>query len=194
MLATDADPAGRRAATRAFWLLTQHGLQPTLARLDTGGDPASVLAEHGPAALVAALEAGKPLGASLLDERLHNQPRADDLASLVAVVAAQPAATWEPSVQRIAAHTGTDPDTVRASLVAATHAWNRDPRRAVGRELDRLRRALTGEGQSRGVPAQRHTAEGVSEDAQRLAARTRAQRRHAAAGSDPGRDAAHRAR
>jgi DNA primase catalytic core len=194
VVATDADPAGRRAAERAFWLLAQHGLQPTLARLDDGADPATVLADRGPAALTAALEGSQALGAHLLDERLHHQPQPDELATLVAVVAAQPAATWEPSVQRIAAHTGMHPDTVRAALGAATRAWNHDPRRAVARELDRPRRAPTRDGQSRGLPAQRHTQEGVPEASQRLAARTRDQQRHAAAGPGPGRDAASRGR
>jgi DNA primase catalytic core len=190
VVATDADAAGRRAAERAFWLLAQHGMEPTLARLVDGADPASVLGAHGAAALTAALEGGQALGAHLLHERLHNQPRPDELASLVAVVAAQPAATWEPSVQHIAAHSGMNPDTVRAALGAAARAWNDDARHVLAQELDRPRSAPTSEGQSRGLPAERHTQEGVSAASQRLAARTRDQQRHAAAGSGPGRDVA----
>jgi DNA primase catalytic core len=192
VVATDADAAGRRAAERAFWLLAQHGMDPTLARFVDGGDPASVLGAHGPAALTATLEGGQALGACLLEERLLNRP--DELESLVAVVAAQPATTWGSSVQRIAAHTGTHPDTVRAALGMATRAWNQDPRRAVARELDGPRRAPTREGQSRGLPAERHTPEGVSAASQRLVARTRDQQRHDAAGSGPGRDVASRGR
>ncbi|EWT05263.1 transfer protein Tra [Intrasporangium chromatireducens Q5-1] len=194
VIATDADQPGRRAAERAFWMLTQHGLAPTVARLHDGLDPASMLAEQGPEALVAALQGAQSLGASLVQERLNGVWRPGRLGSVLAVIAAQPADTWESDLQRIANRTGTDIETLRGGLAAATGAWNEDPRRVAEQHFERLRTVSTRAGQPRAVPAQRHTREGVSVEAPRLAARARAEERHAAARPGSGSDPTHRGR
>ena len=52
IVATDPDIAGQVAAERDYWLLTTHGLDPTYARFPKGLDPADLLTQRGPAALV----------------------------------------------------------------------------------------------------------------------------------------------
>ena len=66
IVATDADPAGRIAAERDYWMLSCHRLDPLHARLPEGTDPADLLALKGPTALTEALAAAQPLAERLL--------------------------------------------------------------------------------------------------------------------------------
>ena len=74
IIATDADPAGRAAAQRDFWLLAQHGTDPRTTELPAGTDPASILTAAGPTTLRDHLDSAQPLGRALLDDLL-NQPQ-----------------------------------------------------------------------------------------------------------------------
>ena len=69
IVATDADPAGRAAAERAYWLLTQHAVSPRSAALPEGTDPADLLHGCGPDALALALSGGHALAQQLIDNR-----------------------------------------------------------------------------------------------------------------------------
>jgi DNA primase catalytic core len=91
VIATDADPAGRIAAERDYWMLSCHRLDPLHAELPEGTDPADLLALKGPNALTKALAAAQPLAEQLLDERLTNLPPAEALLKAARVVAARPA-------------------------------------------------------------------------------------------------------
>lgn len=72
VVAFDGDDAGRHAAVRAYDLLRQSGAWPHALDLPAGQDPASVLQQHGPAGLHAALlsAAGRPLADLVVDERI----------------------------------------------------------------------------------------------------------------------------
>ena len=112
IVATDPDVAGQVAAERAYWLLTQHGLDPTYARFPEGLDPADVLTQRGPGALVAALDSASPLGQVLLDERVNNL---------------DPAAALLEAVQVLAARRPEDGRTARSSWVSVSTSATRSP-------------------------------------------------------------------
>ena len=101
IVATDPDIAGQVAAERDYWLLTPHGLDPTYARFPDGLDPADVLTQRGPSALVAALDSAAPLGQVLLEERVNNMDPAAALLESVQVLAARRPEAWEDGVQQL---------------------------------------------------------------------------------------------
>ena len=135
IVATDADLAGRVAAERDFWLLTQHGLDPVTASFPQGSDPAEVLARRGPAALVDALTSARPLGDVVLQERLTNLTGDTALTEAAQVAAARPAEAWGPAATTIATRLGVSAGDSRGRLLGAVEAWNRDPRKAVAARL-----------------------------------------------------------
>ncbi|MDC5696309.1 relaxase domain-containing protein [Intrasporangium calvum] len=157
VVATDGDLAGWMAAERAYWLLAQHGAEPLSVRLDDGTDPAQLLAAEGPAGLSALLRMPRPLGHVLVHERLANLPGQQAVEAAAAIVAAQPSSVWEPAVGDIAAATGAHPREVRRALLAASRAWNADPRPVAQQQLAGLHEVRTRMGQGPGEPAQRHT-------------------------------------
>ena len=132
IVATDADIAGRVAAERDFWMLTPHRLDPGYAQLPEGSDPADLLARHGPAALVAALDRALPLGEQLLDERLTTPPPEQALRDATGVVAARPAACWDEGSWTISSRLDVPHPVVRQTLLAQVKDWNTNPRRAAG--------------------------------------------------------------
>jgi hypothetical protein len=69
IVALDNDPAGIKAARSAFRLLAEAGVgNPDTITLPAGGDPAQLLADHGPAALAAALTHRRPLVDLVVDD------------------------------------------------------------------------------------------------------------------------------
>jgi DNA primase catalytic core len=90
IVATDADIAGRVAAERDFWILTPYQLDPRLALLPEGSDPADLLALNGPAALTTLLDQAGPLGDELINERLTSLPPDQAQLEAARVVAARP--------------------------------------------------------------------------------------------------------
>ncbi|MDN5797118.1 MAG: toprim domain-containing protein, partial [Intrasporangium sp.] len=157
VVATDGDVAGWMAAERAYWLLAQHGAESLSVRLDEGADPAQVLATDGPVGLSALLRMPRPLGQVLLHERLANLPGPQAVDAAAAIVAARPSAVWEPTLGDITAATGVRPGEVRRALLAASRAWNADPRPVAQQQLGGLHEVRTRIGQGPGEPAQRHT-------------------------------------
>jgi DNA primase catalytic core len=136
--ATDADPAGRIAAERAYWMLSCHRLDPLHALLPDGTDPADLLALKGPTALTRALGAAQPLAERLLDERLNNLPPAEALLEAARVVAARPSRHWDQDSSVISLRLGVPMAQVRHTLLTLVKQWNTDPRRAAQQPLQTI--------------------------------------------------------
>ncbi|HET7477117.1 MAG TPA: MobF family relaxase [Dermatophilaceae bacterium] len=135
VVATDADLPGRVAAERDFWMLAQHGLDPTAAAFPEGCDPADMLARQGPAALAGALARAAPLADQLIQERLTNLTSDAALTQATQVAAARPADAWGRAANSIAARLGVPEHAAGAGLLNAADAWNRDPRKAAAARL-----------------------------------------------------------
>ena len=128
IVATDPDVAGQVAAERDYWLLTLHGLDPTHARFPQGLDPADVLTQRGPGALVAALDSAAPLGQVLLEERIGNMDPAAALLEAVQVLAARRPDAWEHGVQQLGERLYVGDEVAARFLRDAVHTWDADPR------------------------------------------------------------------
>jgi DNA primase catalytic core len=138
IVATDADPAGRIAAERDFWMLSCHRLDPLYIQLPEGTDPADLLALRGPTALTKALAATQPLAERLLEERLANLPPAEALLEAARVVAARPTRHWEHGSSAINFRLGVPMAQVRHTLLTLVKEWNTDPRRAAQQPLQTI--------------------------------------------------------
>jgi DNA primase catalytic core len=159
IVATDADTAGRVAAERDFWMLTPYRLDPRYAQLPDGSDPADLIARHGAAALLAALDRALPLGERLLDERLNNLPRDQAVLEAARVVAARPPASWDEDSRAISSRLNVPLPVIRQTLLAHVKDWNTNPRRAATKPLQAVsdvKRRLTGAAQT--PPEQRWAA------------------------------------
>jgi DNA primase catalytic core len=130
VVATDADLAGRVAAERDYWLLAMYNLHPTYAELPEGADPADMVATGHAELLNQAIANARPLGESLIDERLTNLEGAESALDAIRVLAAQPPSQWNAGAAHIAERTGLPPSLIRSSLASMVRAWNADPRRA----------------------------------------------------------------
>jgi len=139
VVATDADLAGRLAAERAYWTLTLHGMDPTLATLPPGTDPAELYATEGPATLQRTLEEACPLGDALVEERLVHLPPRQAVTAALAVVAARPPQHWKASAHTLTQRTGRPRPEVDQQLLACARAWSADPRRATEAKVQDLR-------------------------------------------------------
>ncbi len=139
VVATDADLAGRLATERAYWTLTLHGMDPALATLPPGTDPADLYATGGPAALTRALEQARPLGDALLEERLAHLPRGQAVTAALAVVAARPPQHWTVAARTLSQRTGQPRLEVDRQLLVSVQAWAAEPRRATEAAVQDLR-------------------------------------------------------
>ncbi|MGB7447579.1 MAG: MobF family relaxase [Ornithinimicrobium sp.] len=137
VIATDADLAGRVAAERDHWLLTQHNLVPLMATLPPGADPADLLEKHGPTELTAALNTSLRLADVLVDERLTNLPARVALTEASTVLATDTPQRWDAGCTTIATRLGVTEDQARQALAHAVRAWNQDPRPQVAERLSR---------------------------------------------------------
>jgi DNA primase catalytic core len=135
VVATDADPAGRIAAERDYWMLSRHRLDPLHTRLPDGTDPADLLALKGPTALTQALAAAQPLAERLLQERVANLPSAEALREAAWVIAARPARHWDQDSSAISTRLGVPMAQVRHTLLTFVKQWNSDPRQAAQQPL-----------------------------------------------------------
>jgi DNA primase catalytic core len=135
VVATDADPAGRIAAERDYWMLSRHRLDPLHTRLPDGIDPADLLALKGPTALTQALAAAQPLAERLLQERVANLPSAEALREAAWVIAARPARHWDQDSSAISTRLGVPMAQVRHTLLTFVKQWNSDPRQAAQQPL-----------------------------------------------------------
>ena len=128
LTAFDADEAGRRAAVRAYRLLSQFPWQARAVRLPPGNDPAQLLAEHGAAALAAALaQATVPLADLVIDAELgrwgrwlrSGEGRVAALRAIAPVIAAMPPPDVARQVARLADGLELDHGTVTEAVTGA---------------------------------------------------------------------------
>jgi DNA primase catalytic core len=138
IVATDADPAGRIAAERDYWMLSCHRLDPRYTPLPDGTDPADLVALRGSTALTKALAAAQPLAERLLEERLTNLPPAEGLLEAARVVAARPSRHWEQDSSAISFRLGVPIAQVRLTLLTFVKQWTTDPRRAAQQPLEAI--------------------------------------------------------
>lgn len=112
-VAFDPDPAGRRAAVRAYHLLSPLTEKLIVAALPDGQDPAQLLAERGPTALAQFLStATQPLTDLVVDDDVrrwarwldHPEGQIHALRSAAPLVAGMPAAQITRQVARLAHH------------------------------------------------------------------------------------------
>ncbi|WP_245618483.1 MobF family relaxase [Knoellia aerolata] len=153
IVAMDADPAGRVAAERAYWLLAQHAASPRHAALPAATDPAALLHHHGPTHLGRILEAASPLAEELMDRRLRGPRRSTVLMEVAAVIAADTPDVWMARARAVTSRLGADSAAVLATLRDVATAWNRDPACEAQAQLLRMSRSLTAPPSSRTGPA-----------------------------------------
>ncbi|WP_152180153.1 MobF family relaxase [Nostocoides sp. F2B08] len=137
IVATDADTPGRAAATRAYWLLTQHGLSPNTLTLPAGSDPAELLTRHGSGALRRALEDDAPLSAIVITARLDQPHSTNSLRDAVAALAAASPDAWDTGSIQIAQATDTPLPAVRRHLARALKQRSLDIRTTTAESLRR---------------------------------------------------------
>lgn len=136
LVATDADLAGRVAAERAYWLLAQHGLDPWTVVMPDGADPADVLREGGPEALVNRLDERHALGSALVHERLANLEPPAALTAASQVLAASDPAAWEPGLTQISNRLQLSDAATRRAFYSELIRWDRDPAEQTQQRLD----------------------------------------------------------
>ena len=135
IIATDNDPAGQRAATRDFWLLTPHRIDPHTITLPAGQDPASVYTDLGPDTLAHHLRHASSLGEQLLHHTL-TAASAEALETALDLAAARPESTWEDSLAVLTSRLTIPRETVAAQLNAAANRMTTNPLPIAQRRLD----------------------------------------------------------
>jgi len=130
IVATDGDLAGLMAAERDYWLITPHLIEPHVAQFKPSEDPASLVEEAGPAALLIPLQQADTLANALIDERIANGPTVNDqVAETAIVIAARPAHRWADSIATAAERIGAGPSDLQHAVAEAAKGFNSDRRR-----------------------------------------------------------------
>jgi DNA primase catalytic core len=135
----DADQAGRRSASGIFWLLTER-CETSSLELPDGQDPAGLLRDAGPSALLKALEAPTGLPDVLIrdviddcSEQLHTvEGQVAATRRAARIIAAVPVDRWPALLTQVVAGTGITPDIALAEALDA--ADDRPPARGPARE------------------------------------------------------------
>jgi DNA primase len=126
--AFDADPAGQKAAVRAYDLLKGVTARPMSITFADGQDPAGILAENGPEALRLSLDhLARPLADTVVGERLFKYRKTLDtiddqyavLAGVAPLIARMPPAEWPRQAIRVAARIGITPEDVTDAVINA---------------------------------------------------------------------------
>ena len=146
IIATDADQAGRTAACRDYWQLTPWGIDPHLAHLPGGTDPASVLTTFGSDSLQMILDDATPAADQMINSLIDDLPSGQALGPAAQILAARPPRTWQPTTVELSRAINIHPEIIRAVLAERVGAWNADPRRAsasFARDDAELRRRLS---------------------------------------------------
>ena len=150
IVAFDADPAGRVASERAYWLLSQHATTPLSVALPPGADPASLLRERGPESMAAILNGAHALAQDLLDARSTHLPTHELPATAAAVIAADNPDYWRARTQHLADQCGLDVDELLADVAVAAQRWTTEP---VAESARRVAAAAVGSGSQSQGPA-----------------------------------------
>jgi DNA primase catalytic core len=140
VVATDADSAGRKAATHAYDLLTAVGMDPRGALLPEGMDPAELAERHGPAALIDRLTSAEPLARQVAAQAVRGrdlqwaETQVTAARTVADIVMRGPASTWQRELAAVAAHTGLSLSTLQLEVVQrleSSFAPDADGRRRV---------------------------------------------------------------
>ena len=102
-----------------------------------GSDPADLLTQHGPTALLDALAATAPLGEHLLEERLANLPSHRALPEAAEVLAARPPHVWADGLHRIAEALAVSTTHSQQALLTAAQGFTHDAARVSADQLAR---------------------------------------------------------
>ena len=128
LVAFDPDPPGRRAAVRAYHLLSQLTAETSAVTLPAGQDPAQILADNSPEALAAILaDRTHPLADLVTDAELerwtrwldHAEGQISALRAVAPVLAAMPPAHVARQVARLSDRLGLDHATVTDAITSA---------------------------------------------------------------------------
>jgi DNA primase catalytic core len=130
IIATDADPAGRAAAERDYWLLTPMLADPLVADLPGSSDPADLLSASGGAKLARALHDAIPATQLLIDATLPGTDDQTEVLHALHALAAAPPTRWSIDAELIAERFGMPSSIVRCVLASSVQAWNLDAQRA----------------------------------------------------------------
>jgi len=125
--AFDADPAGRDAAFKAHQTLAGAGVTTAVSVTGfTGKDPAQMLLDNGPTALLAALDQQQPLTDMVIDKIVTDfntdhsiESRHNALHAAARWVVAMPVPDWSRQAERLSTLLDKDPFTVIDALTAA---------------------------------------------------------------------------
>jgi DNA primase len=145
LVAFDPDSAGRRAAVRAYHLLTPVTADVATVMLPAGCDPAQILADHGPGALAGMLvRRTRPLADLVIDTEVskwnrwlrHPEGQVSALRAAAPLIAAMPPGHVARQVTRLASRLRLDHATVTTAVtdalphVLAARAGQAQPHRA----------------------------------------------------------------
>jgi DNA primase len=131
IVATDNDEAGRAAAQRDYWILTDVGHDPLCAILAEGTDPADLVTQDRSRDLDAALRASAPLSHTLLAKVIADRARDGSIEDAVRVIGAASPTGWSNALSELAKATGRSVPELHAAL--ATHLGLRKGIRLSGR-------------------------------------------------------------
>jgi DNA primase len=128
LVAFDADPAGRRAAVRAYHLLCQFTDKVDTVSFQPGQDPAQILASEGPTALAGMLATyAKPLADLVIDSEFDRwanwlrfaEGQVNALRATARLIAAMPSSHVGRQVSRVAIRLGMDHAAVTNAVLDA---------------------------------------------------------------------------
>ena len=128
LVAFDPDPPGRRAAVRAYHLLSQLTAETSAVTLSAGQDPAQILADNSAEALATILvERTHPLADLVTDAQLeqwarwldHAEGQISALRAVAPVLAAMPSAHVARQVARLSDRLSLDHATVTGAITSA---------------------------------------------------------------------------
>jgi DNA primase len=165
LVAFDPDPAGRRAAVRAYHLLSQLAAETSAVTLPAGQDPAQILIDNSPEALVTILaDRTHPLADLVTDTELerwsrwldHAEGQISALRAVAPVIAAMPPAHVARQVARLSDRLGIDHTTVTDAIISALpEVTTRGPRAsaATSRRRDDAGRAARSHARANLPPA-----------------------------------------
>jgi DNA primase len=152
LVALDGDPAGRRAAIAAYWILTAVTTRVDAAVLPSGQDPARLLETAGPRALAGALTAGaRPLADLVADDRVAQMATSHDgydrlatatgtylaLRETSRLIATMPPAHIARQAARLAQRLGVSYPDVTTAIADAITSDSQAPKRLARRAGDR---------------------------------------------------------
>ena len=127
LVAFDPDQAGRRAAVRAYHLLTPLTSNPTLVKFPAAQDAAQILQSHGPSALATLLSRTQALADLVIDTEVarwdrwlqYAEGQIHALRAAAPLIAALPADSVGRQVARLADRLGLDHSTVTRAVIDA---------------------------------------------------------------------------